>query len=438
MGYALLWIEGLAVALLLVATLLACVGRFERRWLRLGAFLVVTLGLTLVFTALTVVAGWLQFSGMSDRWFASTLLLTAAFVAGAVWLGFSGLRRGDGRPAAAAWPRGKLALAARRCRGSARHDLLEPGSGRAAAARGTADRRRGTRAWQPLLASPIAKMRRLLYEQAFESMNRDAELRALLADEAWQESWNDKWTRWRESGKAAFDADDPRLRRLGAALRGPALDAASGGEARLLLRPRLRPAEPLHAAARAGADARRRGCWRSDAICRVSDGDGRRAIDDITALLGMAEHLQRFSRRADVRGHDGGSTGRRSPGGMSGYRSTSRFEELPTEWLEGRRPIAFLKRVLRAAEACRLATFAQVGEGQYAFGDLIDVRGHGDEISDHARTAFPYRVPLGRRSGRPHAALGRARQHCGRTVLAGERPHAGVRRTKYETGRVAS
>ncbi len=33
MGYALLWLENLAAALLLAATLLACVGRIRRRWL---------------------------------------------------------------------------------------------------------------------------------------------------------------------------------------------------------------------------------------------------------------------------------------------------------------------------------------------------------------------------------------------------------------------
>ena len=33
MGYALLWLENLAAALLLAATLLACAGRIRQRWL---------------------------------------------------------------------------------------------------------------------------------------------------------------------------------------------------------------------------------------------------------------------------------------------------------------------------------------------------------------------------------------------------------------------
>ena len=34
MGYILLWIESLGVSLLWVATLVACVGRLRRRWVR--------------------------------------------------------------------------------------------------------------------------------------------------------------------------------------------------------------------------------------------------------------------------------------------------------------------------------------------------------------------------------------------------------------------
>lgn len=397
MGYALLWIEGLAVALLLVATLLACAGRLERRWLRLGAFLVVTLGLALVFTALTVVAGWLQFSGMSDRWFVSTLLLTAAFVAGAVWLGFSGLRRGNGRPAAAAWPRGKLALALGVA--AALHAMtywnLDLAVRQQLAALKIEAGALALAAAPPRIADRDNAA--LLYEQAFEVMGRDAELRALLADEAWQESWNDKWTRWRESGKVAFDADDPRLRRVleqhsgtlrllrqAAARPGCYFDRDYGRPSLFMRLPEL---VPLRDGARLLA---------LDAICRVSDGDGRRAIEDITALLGMAEHMR--SDFLAVPMFVAMTVDRLGIEALEVCLATGRLraEELPTEWLEGTATYrALLKRVLRGEEACRLATFAQVGEGQYAFGDLIDVlRGHGDGTVHHVRTAFPYRVYL--------------------------------------------
>ena len=53
MGYVLLWIESLIVSLLLVATVLACVGRLHRRWLQTALWLPAPLLLLLFYTALT-------------------------------------------------------------------------------------------------------------------------------------------------------------------------------------------------------------------------------------------------------------------------------------------------------------------------------------------------------------------------------------------------
>ena len=51
MGYALLWIENLAVSLLLVATVLSCVGRLRRRWLRHALWMPVPVVLLLWYAA---------------------------------------------------------------------------------------------------------------------------------------------------------------------------------------------------------------------------------------------------------------------------------------------------------------------------------------------------------------------------------------------------
>lgn len=116
MGYALMWIEGLAAMLLLLALSIACSARWPRR---LGQFalplaiLLPILGLALV---LTWSAGFLRFHfhGLVPHdWFFYTLLWTIVFLGSAIAVLSRGLKRigTEQVPAARSWPRGRLVFA---------------------------------------------------------------------------------------------------------------------------------------------------------------------------------------------------------------------------------------------------------------------------------------------------------------------------------------
>jgi hypothetical protein len=114
MGYVLLWIENLAVSLLLVATVIACVGRIRLRWLRLAIWFSVGLIVFLPYLVLTIATGIFKFFHFYDVGFYPILLLMLSYLVGTIWLVYIGLRTGGAEPGAvpaASWPRGKLALA---------------------------------------------------------------------------------------------------------------------------------------------------------------------------------------------------------------------------------------------------------------------------------------------------------------------------------------
>jgi len=111
-GYAMMWIEGLAAAGLLVATITALVARLTRRWLQivliaLAAFFPLAVGV-----CFTLPMGMLM-RWMGPAWFYYGLSWTILIAGGAVGVACLGLRRrgADPVPAASAWPRGKLGLA---------------------------------------------------------------------------------------------------------------------------------------------------------------------------------------------------------------------------------------------------------------------------------------------------------------------------------------
>ena len=121
MGYALLWIENLIVLLLLMALIVACVGRLRRRWLRIVLWVPVPLVLLSGYALQTVFTAVLQFRAETVydfwppkvHWFWQMLALTLAFFAGTLWLSIRGLRRVDATTTptvAAGWPRGRLAI----------------------------------------------------------------------------------------------------------------------------------------------------------------------------------------------------------------------------------------------------------------------------------------------------------------------------------------
>jgi len=114
MGYALLWIENLAVSLLLVATILSCVGRLRRRWLRLALWMLVPAWLLLWYACLVSVAAFLGYKLVSTKWFVPALALAICYLVGVLWLRLRGLRPaadGIAPTVAGNWPRGKLAIA---------------------------------------------------------------------------------------------------------------------------------------------------------------------------------------------------------------------------------------------------------------------------------------------------------------------------------------
>jgi hypothetical protein len=111
-GFLVLWLENLAVSLLLMALVTACVGRWQRQWLRAVAWTAVSLAVLSVYACWAAYAGILQFSGTPGfHWFYYALALAIAVLIGTVSLRVVGLRRTPetASPAVAArWPRAKL------------------------------------------------------------------------------------------------------------------------------------------------------------------------------------------------------------------------------------------------------------------------------------------------------------------------------------------
>ena len=112
MGYAMIWIEGLAAVGLLVATITALVARLTRRWLQIVVIAVAALFPLAVGVCFTVVMGMIM-RWMGPAWFSYGLSWTILIAGGAVGVACLGLRRRGAEPvpAASAWPRGKLAVA---------------------------------------------------------------------------------------------------------------------------------------------------------------------------------------------------------------------------------------------------------------------------------------------------------------------------------------
>jgi hypothetical protein len=114
MGYALLWLENLAAALLLAATLLAFAGKIRRRWLSRSLGLLVVLIPMALYAAAIVSTSWLIERGLLVGIYRPLLMSAVCYSIGGVWM----LLRGLGRePASSAsiraghWPGGRLAAA---------------------------------------------------------------------------------------------------------------------------------------------------------------------------------------------------------------------------------------------------------------------------------------------------------------------------------------
>lgn len=111
MGYAVFWVETLAVALLLIAAVAACTARWPRRFgPRAVPVLTAVLLLGLAGAAVRVF-GYFEFDARFDlHAFYPMLGWTLLYLVGVIAVLHRGLRRADGVSAAQAWPRGRLAL----------------------------------------------------------------------------------------------------------------------------------------------------------------------------------------------------------------------------------------------------------------------------------------------------------------------------------------
>jgi len=207
MGYILLWIESLAVSLLLVATLTACIGRLRRRWVRVVLSVLVMLVPVAAYAGLTGLAGAMKFAqGWPGTRFYQLLTLTMFYTVGAVWILCRGLRWGDDErisPAARTWPRGKLAIALGVA--VALH-LTTFWNLDLAARQWLAVQRAEAGALALSVAPPRIPDRdnaALVYQQAVEVMG---------PAESWNDAWDQKWEESASGKKPGFDPQEPKLR----------------------------------------------------------------------------------------------------------------------------------------------------------------------------------------------------------------------------------
>jgi hypothetical protein len=398
MGYALLMIESLVLSLLLVATVLACAGRLRRGWLRLALALPAPLILLVMHVTLTAIAAQLQFAYRIGGWFYPMLVLTICVFVGTVWLIFRGLRRADvdGTACAATWPRAKLAIAlvaAVTLYGMTFWNLDLAARQQLA----------GLRVEAGAVALSVAPPRvpdrdnaALVYQRAFEAMGRedqadDSVPGAWQWDEASRKAWEETWTKWETTGKIEFNAHDPALRQF-LAREAPALKLLRQAAAmpgcyfeRDYGRPSISMPLPELLPLRRGARL-----LALDAIYSAADGNYRRAVEDVNAILLMAEHIGGepllISEMVAI------AVDRVAIQSLQVIIANFHVPVGDLAALKISDTVSFrvlFQRGLRGEEALRLATFADVGSGRMKFSN-IDA-GHPYWIADPPLSAA-YRI----------------------------------------------
>lgn len=214
----------------------------------------------------------------------------------------------------------------------------------------------------------------------------------------WKQAWEEKWSKWDEAGEPALDPHDPELRRF-LARQAPALAlyrqaAAKAGcyFDRDYGRPTIAMLLPELYLLRQGARL-----LALDAICSAADGDRERAIGDIGAMFGMADHIRSESLLISMLVAI--FVDRLAIDSLEVVLASAQVpaEELPPQWVSG--DVSYrtsFKRALRMEEALRLATFAQVGEGRYTPADIVAAAEGDSPGAQRARwdVALGYRVFL--------------------------------------------
>jgi hypothetical protein len=305
MGYALIWVEGMAAMFLLVALLTARSARYARRFRQWMLPLLAALPILLVASILALLTGALRFSKTRDYplphdWFLYTLSWTLVFLVGTTVVLVRGLRRTpeEAVPLASSWPPGRLALAL-----AGALVLLAITLSNLDLAMKVQLAEARTEAGAVLLAMeppavPDKDNAAPLYEEAFAAITPRENLppRWKNVMKAWQDYEYQHFDRYWEVGRRAgeFDWHDKDLRAF-----------LSSQERGLTL---LRRAAALpgcrfqsdHAAARLDWDQ-----WlspptihwpygsellRLDACIKAVDGQTQAALEDVKAILGMARH----------------------------------------------------------------------------------------------------------------------------------------------------
>jgi len=283
MGYVLLCLENLAVSLLLLATLEACLGHWQRRRLRVIVAVMLALVVLAAYLGLLALVGLLKFAlGLGGSWFYPLAVMTASYTVGAGWILIAGWRRSEGGlsgPRCAIWPRGRLAIAL----AVAASLQLMTFWNLDLALRQRLETLRAEAGALALSAAPPRMPDRdnaaLVYQQAF----------AAMGDAPWPKAYEEKWSRWLLPGATGFDPRDAELRTF---LKQQAATLALLHEAankpgcyfeRDYSRPSILWSQPdrLRATARLLA---------LDARCKAADGDLHGALADCQAILAMAEH----------------------------------------------------------------------------------------------------------------------------------------------------
>lgn len=285
MGYALLWVEVLAAAVLLAALGMTSVARRKGRPWRVASAAGMLLaclspGLVMGFGAYLFTYIYL----LLCPWLAYAASWTAVAAAACSLVLWRGLRTGaDGRPAALGWPRGRLALSTA---GAVVLAVMTFWNLDLAALHQLATLR--TEAGAMALAAAPARVpdrenAALVYAQAFES------LRGVPKPTDEQSDARDAWVR--DPAQMKQHLGDAALRQTLAAA-GPGLDLVRQAAAlpdctfeRNYGHPGFDMLLPELAELRSAARL-----LELDAAVRAAEGKPREALADVTALLGMASH----------------------------------------------------------------------------------------------------------------------------------------------------
>jgi hypothetical protein len=199
MGFLLLWVESLAVSLLFMAWVFACVGRWRRRWLRGLVWMVVALTLLLPYSLAALCTGAMKFGGCPDfPWFYYSLGLAISFFVGTFVLRVVSLRRlpeTELSTVAAGWPRAKLLVVW--CAVVALHVATIQNLDNAACRQIEAIRVENKKTLAAIVpqSAPESENALPLYEEAAEIFR----------------CWTGNEQRWLEAKAASFDARDSEL-----------------------------------------------------------------------------------------------------------------------------------------------------------------------------------------------------------------------------------